>query len=152
APATLPGLGNAANLDATKSLVIDQALPAVDKNGVKHTFGVTNDRVPPESNYDWLVHLDRALISPMELLHVSGYPPYLLTQQFMTEFALAPARKNDVPGGNSFQHRTPWFEQTKRLYRLFEFLKTTDLSAGNLDPASAKPRTDGRIAGKMNIN
>lgn len=111
-----------------------------------HTFGQKNN--PTQSGltkYDWLVHLDRQVASPMELLHVSTYPPYQLTQRFM-----------DVSSGTkvSFGHTlvseatstsTPgWFDDTKRLYRIFEFMDTGSRGAG-----IAK---NGRAAGKMNIN
>lgn len=72
--------------------------------------------------FDWLVHLDRQLISPMELLQVSAFKPHELTQQFV------------VPDGagapQPFSHRAPWFDQAARLYRVFEFLETHDRMAG----------------------
>src|SRR5262249_5575605 len=49
-----------------------------------HTLGRPNSPAPPSGRYDWLVHLDRRLISPMELLHVSGYPPHQLTHRFVS--------------------------------------------------------------------
>jgi hypothetical protein len=82
--------------------------------------------------FDWLVHLDRFLISPMELLHVSGFKPHELTQQFMQ-------------GGTvSFGHRAPWYDQNARIYRAFEFLETHDPLNGTT--------IGGRLPGLININ
>jgi hypothetical protein len=102
-----------------------------------HTFGRAN--VPAPEHYDWLTHLDRAPISPVELLHVSGYQPYQLTQRFMTI---------DAAGGLlPFAHRAPWLDDGQapggpsyRLYRLFEFLDAAGDSAV------------GRLPGKINLN
>ncbi len=129
-------------------------------NGVTHTFGIVagNTPLPPSGHYDWLVQLDRPLISPIELLHVSGYQPYQLTQQFM--------KGNDTVATNMFQHYVPWLDtppaaigsmscpwwydpnmtagQTHRLYRLFEFLECGDRAFG-IDG-------NGRIPGRVNIN
>jgi hypothetical protein len=71
---------------ARDSLVVDcdqkQASTPPKGGIVHHTFGRPN--VPaPATGYDWLVHLDRQLISPIELLQVSAFRPYELTQQFM---------------------------------------------------------------------
>src|SRR5262249_26194946 len=48
-----------------------------------HTLGRQNNPVPPNGHYDWLVHLDRHLISPMELLLASAWAPPLLTHRFV---------------------------------------------------------------------
>ncbi len=52
----------------------------------------------------------------MELLQVAGCPPHQLTQRFVTGDAVE----------QRFTHLAPWFDQASRLYRLFEFLDTTD--------------------------
>jgi hypothetical protein len=58
-----------------------------------HTFFRHN--VAAGAPFDWLVHLDRPPVNPLEMLHVSGYKPHELTQQF-------------VVGANKFQHYAPW--------------------------------------------
>jgi hypothetical protein len=82
-----------------------------------------------DTPFDWLVHLDRPLISPMELLHVSAFKPHELTQQFMT--GSAPAQR--------FNHLARWLDddqapglssQSHRLYRIFEFLGTRNQTLG----------------------
>ncbi|HWG46291.1 MAG TPA: hypothetical protein VN688_26250 [Gemmataceae bacterium] len=109
---------------------------AID-TGMLHTFGRTNNPPPLSGHYDWLVHLDRPLISPTELLQVSGYPPHLLTQKFISPDA-------PLASPHAFNHLVPWFDQDNRLYRLFEFLATTPRISGTAP--------GGRIPGKVNIN
>lgn len=84
--------------------------------------------VPP---FDWLVHLDRNFASPMDVLHVSGYAPYNLTQRFVT---------NNV----AHSHRAPWNVSDARIYRFLEFLDAGYRMAG--------VSQDGRLPGKININ
>jgi hypothetical protein len=94
--------------------------------------------------FGWLVHLDRNLISPMELLQVSGFKPHELTQQFMFP-------------GSPFGQRVPWFDEdldglmpppvplpSHRLWRIFELLETKDLAAGIPE--------GGQIPGRINLN
>ncbi len=124
------------------------------------TFGRRNFPLPQSGHYDWLVHLDRQPISPMELLHVSAYQPYQLTQQFVLG---SDNLANPANVANVFRHYAPWLEapyvaQTNpwasglpsqaatmhRLYRLFEFLECGGRAFG-IDPL-------GRNSGKVNIN
>jgi hypothetical protein len=118
------------NTPARDSPVTDQIGPGL----TRHSFGLPNNPPPRSGHYDWLVHLDRQLVSPMELLQVSGYQPHQLTHQFMRGSTAA----------KRFNHLVPWFDQTRRLYRVFEFLETRASPLG--------PSPDGRIPGKVNLN
>jgi hypothetical protein len=97
----------------------------------RHTFFRHNQ--PRKFPFDWLVHLDRPLISSMELLQVSAFKPHQLTHRFQTP-------------GQPFDHRVPWTRPELRLYRVFEFLQTHNRAEG-LSPAPG-----GRTAGKINVN
>jgi hypothetical protein len=115
--------------------IVDQMGDATPNT--KHSLGKQNagTGTPPDlTNYDWLVHLDRQVISPMELLNVSGFHPWQLTHQFRT---------GDM-ATQKYQHLVPWSDQSNRLYRIFEFLEARDRAAGMT--------VGGRIAGKININ
>jgi hypothetical protein len=152
-------VGNASTLQPL-SPVSDQAGAgtitdtAVAPN-VTHTFGALNVPVPPSTHYDWLVHLDRTPTSPLELLHVSGYQPWQLTQQFM--------QGDDTKPATSFQHYVPWFDQdvigatpqgSHRLYRIFEFLQCAYPArwTNNANGSVQGVNPDGRLPGKININ
>jgi hypothetical protein len=119
---------------ADPSQVVPQT-PAVTL-ATRHTLGRPNVPTPPSGHYDWLVHLDRPLLSPAELLQVSGSVPHQLTQHFL--------RRNPLTGAiQPFGQRVPWFDEDNRLYRSFEFFQA------GLRPIG--PET-GRVAGKININ
>jgi hypothetical protein len=155
---------NAANLQATSPVtdqIVNNAAPArgaITVNNVTHTFGMPNFPLPQSGRADWLVHLDRQPISPMEVLHVSGYQPYQLTQQFISGNG-----DNTVPA-NLFRHYVPWLDglpatanvaapwwfdptptpgQTHRLYRLLEFLDCGDRSNDTFSST---------INGRVNLN
>jgi hypothetical protein len=105
-----------------------------------HTLGQqNNNNGNPPPAYDWLLHLDRQLVSPMELLNVSGYHPHELTHRFIST-TIDPVE----PTSPKFGHRIHWFDQTTRLYRLFEFVEVTDRAYG--------VTSLGRRPGKININ
>jgi hypothetical protein len=113
-----------------RSQVRNQVAPD-SRQPTQHTFGLRNNPVPTDGHYDWLVHLDRPLINPMELLHVAGCQPHELTHRFATA---------DGP----FGHLAPWFDQARRIYRALEFLETKDRASGTA--------VAGRIPGKVNLN
>lgn len=139
-------------------LAFDQAPVPPPGGQPKHTFfrhNAVENTAPPSATkpgqtlktpFDWLVHLDRPLVSPMELLHVSAFPPHLLTQKFVAD--------NGGGGfGSAHNHRASWFghytqnppswdRQETLLYRLFEMVYTHDLA----NPASY------RQPGKINLN
>jgi hypothetical protein len=118
-------------------------LPQPNAQQPQHTFFRQNAREAdnPQQNtphqtmdmpFEWLLHLDRRLVSPMELLHVSAYKPHLLTQQFFP--------------GPAHAHRANWFDQSTRLYRFFEFVKTGEFASGVANDVRR------RIPGKVNLN
>jgi hypothetical protein len=125
----------------------------------RQSLGLQNS--PIASPFTWLVHLDRKLISPMELLHVSGFPNHDLTQRFLlvpnasnpvipqpynyTAPSILPANPIGYVAPTCFQHYVPWFDQRRRLYRLFELLEAHD-------GASGISAVNGRVPGKININ
>jgi hypothetical protein len=96
------------------------------------TFMLPNSNASGVQN-DWLVHLDRYLSSPMELLHVSGFKPVELSQRF------GDASTQQM---GSFNHRVPWFDDdlagsttsSHLLYRFFELVETRSHMAG-MEPA-----------------
>lgn len=109
--------------------------------------------------FDWLVHLDRPLVSPIELLNVSGFKPHELTQQFIAD--------TTTPAGiQAFSHLAPWFDSNRRIYRALAFLDTANRLAGmtpNYPASGTDPVTGaalsygtnsvgGRVPGKININ
>lgn len=133
-------------------------------NQPQNTFMAKN-RVLKNANaqddmFDWLVHLDRELISPMELLQVSAFRPHELTRMFMRG-SYVPQAGNNPPywsttPAQQFAHRAQWTDQdlpapagnptplSHRLARLFEFVETKNRMAGM--------SVGGRIPGKININ
>jgi hypothetical protein len=109
--------------------------PAVPLVGQpQHTFFAHN--LPREDTFQWLVHLDRAPVSPVELLYVSACKPHQLTHLF----------RNSVPDAyQPFRHTPYWgWDDASPLYRLFAFLDTGYRAAGTTP--------GGRIPGRVNIN
>jgi hypothetical protein len=116
---------------------------AVEPPPTPASFSANNTLKTP---FDWLVHLDRQLISPMELLNVSGFRPWELTQQFYYPVTNTSGLTRVLP----FQHLAPWSNRnfptgtSARIYRALELFETHNRAYG------ATP--GGRVAGKININ
>src|SRR5581483_11192672 len=132
------------------SQIVDQA-PGV--NPTPNSFGQQNGPGPvAPMTYLAPLHLDRQLVSPMELLNVSGFKPHQLLQQFI-----------DTTGQAANQHLVHWYDddcpgQSHRLYRLFEYLQTSsrvagavDINYGTADPFQGQ-HVARRMPGKININ
>ncbi|MGF1578095.1 MAG: hypothetical protein ACFCD0_01895 [Gemmataceae bacterium] len=109
------------------------------KKDDKTMLPATNDTLT--FPFSWLVHLDRKLTSPIELLHVSGYRPHELTQQFRV-------------GTDYHQHYARWFDPTTRLARFLELVETDWAYEINRDrnATGIVIRRDRRRPGKININ
>ena len=96
------------------------------------------------SYFNWLVHLDRQVTSPLELLHVSAYPPYQLTQSFST------LNRRFPPPMGTHQCRPGSIDQ-RRIYRALEFFDA-GIRATAVDPYGQVIPLTGRIPGRININ
>ena len=90
-----------------------------------------------KTSFDWLTHLDRQLISPMELLNVPGVKPHELTHYFQMN-------STQNASDNPSKHLAPWSNQNSRLARFFEFVTTANRYNGIA--------VGGRVPGKININ
>jgi hypothetical protein len=108
-----------------------------------HTFFQQNaaDATNPNGTltqpFDWLVHLDRAPVNAVELMNVSGYRPFELTQQFIVyDATFNPTAK--------WQHVAPWEQTSTRIYRALE-----GLGVGYRDNGSVP---GGRGPGRVNLN
>ncbi|MFL5342568.1 MAG: hypothetical protein ACJ8F7_20675 [Gemmataceae bacterium] len=134
--------------------------PVQPQNTMFQQNGENAQPTPNDKQLDapfmWLVHLDRKLISPMEILNVSMYKPHELTQQFVNIAQAKSPQANNDPA--NFNHLAPWFDYdyqgqpitsqgqpaTTRLYRCMEMLGCRDNTAGLA--------FGGRVMGKVNIN
>jgi hypothetical protein len=106
-----------------------------------NTFFSQNSNAIP---FDWLVHLDRPPVNPIELLHVSGFRPHELTQRFFT-------------ASGKFQHYAPWnpfalsstsptgtiADPNSLIYRALDQMSTRYM---------AGLYTGGRFPGNVNLN
>ncbi len=134
-PAARSSVGRQEPYDANSLTTFPQVPRPALVNQPQHTFFQHNTR--RQDPFHWLVHLDRPLVSPMELLHVSCCKPHQLTHLFRD--------MRDDPY-QSYNHAPYWLvrDATSPLSRAFEFL-TTGCRAGGVRPGD-------RIPGKINLN
>jgi hypothetical protein len=114
------------------------------KGQPEHSFFLANNNYKNGKNviqqlppYEWMLHMDRQLISPMELLHVAACRPHQVTHLF--KYATnSPYQKTN--------HAAYWMLQDANtpLYRIFDMLQT--------GPHTLGVKAGGRIPGKININ
>ena len=108
-------------------------------NQPQHTFFAHNHDIvfTPRQPFDWLVHLDRQVISPMELIHVASCRPHLVTHFFRDTL-------ND--SYTPFNHAPYWLVRTENspLHRALEFLETGCRARGAAG--------SDQIPGKINLN
>ena len=91
--------------------------------------------------FDWLVHLDRQLISKSEILYASTCKPHELTQLFVQQVgATNVANCQNVDSSQT----NVWLNQSTFLYRFFEFATIRSLMAGFSH--------GGRVPGRINTN
>lgn len=115
--------------------------------GCQHTMGQANFNVL--NPLPWLAHLDRQLINPLELIHVSTVKPHELTQtacRWNDAFNQPNIPANNVPMKISHPYASnwPWFDENTRLHRFLEAVGVSPLQAGEA--------RNGRVLGKVNVN
>jgi hypothetical protein len=132
---------------ASQGTLVQQAPTPANGSQPQHTFFRHNaiESAPPinltttgpagevqtvKIPFAWLVHLDRQLISPMELLHVSAFKPQELTQQFVNPNGVNPTGATSAPNNNTFNHYAPWWTPNCLIYRVFEWLTTSNRTQG----------------------
>jgi len=127
-------------------------------NGTGSTLGFA-DQAPPtlDPHFFWPVHMDRALVNPMELLNVSCCPPWAYTQKFAAANPAPgspptpPGPTNTTPG----DHRHAWDDPNTLLYRFLELTQVPNFISPEPTVAHATQGNfnfGGRITGKININ
>ena len=113
-PATSHGPNNRFPSAATSPMRRSAARPALAAAAgagtrQRHRQPADDDLLQPSTRprprpTHWLVHLDRPLISPVELLNVSAFKPHELTQQFIERERYA----HGLTG-----HVAPWTDQNR---------------------------------------
>jgi hypothetical protein len=125
-----------------------QGPPANPNNQPLHTFYRHNSQfntqpagIPPgdtlKTSFDWLTHPDRLLVSPMELMNVSGVRQHELTHYFMQDCTQT---LSNYPS----PHLVSWTMSDGRLHRFLEFATTGSFQNGY--------SLGGRVPGRININ
>lgn len=87
--------------------------------------------------FKWLMHLDRKLINPLELLNVSGCKPQEVTQRFNNT-------KYFDSNNYKLENKAPWLDEASNLYRFLALADVQGYQQGTLFAA--------RQIGKININ
>lgn len=94
--------------------------------------------------FDWLVHMDRPLVNPLELLQVRDTPPFRVTQQFLVGAGSNPYAPpaGTAPGVGYDTGYPRWIDDG--LARALEYLTVRPYTAG-------VPH-GGRVPGQINVN
>ncbi|MFN4259211.1 MAG: hypothetical protein ACK4RK_07920 [Gemmataceae bacterium] len=107
-------------------------------SGVQHTFLAQNSNAAQA--FSWFVHLDRAPVSVMEILHVTTNKPSTLTHQI-------------VQGAARNPNQAPWTDSSARIYRVLELFQCRDMAHGqrSFTFTDNKPQTDSWVQGARRI-
>jgi hypothetical protein len=126
--------------------------PAVTTAGSESDATLTDTLMTP---YDWLVHLDRPLINPLELMHVTAGKPHELTLQFLVPNTAPIGGGRDVQKSAGTAQWLPVVPPhpfvaphpnalTPSLLRALDLLR--------IQPYGHQTALGGRIHGKINLN